>query len=91
MKYVYILESLAKLDCFYTGITQEIESRLETHNSGSVSHTAKFRPWKLKSYVAFVDEAQAHLFELYLKSGSGRPSPRSAFSALAYSFRLIWS
>jgi predicted GIY-YIG superfamily endonuclease len=72
MKYVYIIESLSKADCFYSGITQDIESRLEVHNSGSVPHTSKFRPWKLKSYVAFADETQAHLFEKYLKSGSGR-------------------
>lgn len=72
MKYVYILESVGTPGRFYTGITLDIDGRLETHNSGSVSHTSKFRPWRLKSYVAFTDEAKAHAFEIYLKSGSGR-------------------
>jgi len=31
-----------------------------------------FRPWRIKSYVAFADEARAIAFEKYLKSGSGR-------------------
>ena len=30
------------------------------------------RPWRLKTYIAFSDEAQAIAFEKYLKSGSGR-------------------
>ena len=72
MKYVYILESLGSPGRFYTGMTQNIDSRLETHNSGSVPHTAKFRPWRLKSYVAFTDTTKAHAFDAYLKSGSGR-------------------
>jgi hypothetical protein len=42
------------------------------HNSGVVSHTSKYVPWRLRSYVAFTDEALAFAFERYLKSGSGR-------------------
>jgi len=71
MKYVYILHSLSG-DHFYTGITDNLDARLSNHNSGEVTHTSKFRPWRLKSYVAFTDEARAIAFEKYLKSGSGR-------------------
>jgi hypothetical protein len=42
------------------------------HNAGAVTHTSKFRPWRIKSYIAFADEARAVAFEKYLKSGSGR-------------------
>ncbi len=35
-------------------------------------HTSKFRPWRLKTYIAFNDVKQAFAFEKYLKSGSGR-------------------
>ena len=70
MKYVYILQSLNG-DHFYIGITDDLDARLSKHNSGAVAHTSKFRPWRIKTYVAFSDEACAIAFEKYLKSGSG--------------------
>ena len=72
MKYVCILESLDSKVHYYTGITHDLEARLSKHNAGGVTHTAKFRPWRIKSYTAFADEARASAFERYLKSGSGR-------------------
>ena len=72
MKYVYILQSLAQEEHFYTGITDDLVARLSTHNAGAVTHTSKFRPWRVKTYVAFADEVRAIAFERYLKSGSGR-------------------
>ncbi len=71
MVYVYILES-CDAEHFYIGITRDLRRRLAKHNAGEVPHTAKFRPWRLKTYVAFSDEQQAFAFEKYLKSGSGR-------------------
>ena len=71
MKYVYILQSLAG-GHFYTGKTDDLDARLAKHNSGAVTHTSKFRPWRIKTYVAFMDEARANDFDKYLKSGSGR-------------------
>ena len=71
MKYVYILESL-DLAHFYVGITDDLRARLTKHNAGEVPHTSKFKPWRVKTYVAFSDERQAVEFEKYLKSGSGR-------------------
>lgn len=72
MKYVYILQSLAAGEHFYTGITDDLDARLSKHNAGAVTHTSKFRPWHIKSYVAFTDDIRAIAFEKYLKSGSGR-------------------
>lgn len=71
MRYVYILQS-HNGEHFYTGITDDLIARLAKHNSGEVSHTSKYRPWRVKTYVAFTDEARAIAFEKYLKSGSGR-------------------
>jgi len=71
MMYVYILESLDS-EHFYVGITNDLRTRLAKHNAGEVSHTSKYRPWRLKTYVAFSNEARAIAFEKYLKSGSGR-------------------
>ena len=72
MKYVYILQSLMDTQHFYTGITEDLNARLSMHNSGAVTHTAKYRPWRIKTYVAFADGSRASAFEKYLKSGSGR-------------------
>ncbi|MBI5132833.1 MAG: GIY-YIG nuclease family protein [Rhodopseudomonas palustris] len=71
MKYVYLLESLDS-EHFYVGITDDLRARLQKHNAGEVPHTSKYRPWRLKTYVAFSDEHQAYAFEQYLKSASGR-------------------
>jgi predicted GIY-YIG superfamily endonuclease len=72
MKYVYILESTAFPDRYYVGLTDNLRARLDKHNAGSVPHTSKYTPWRLKTYVAFSDGEQAVCFERYLKSGSGR-------------------
>ena len=72
MKYVYILQNDQDREDFYTGITDDLDARLSKHNSGGSVHTAKYRPWHIKSYVAFTDEMRAFAFEKYLKSGSGR-------------------
>jgi putative endonuclease len=71
LKYVYILESLDGQH-FYVGATADLKARLYKHNAGEVTHTAKFRPWQIKSYFAFTDEAKAWAFERYLKTASGR-------------------
>jgi predicted GIY-YIG superfamily endonuclease len=63
----------------YTGCTTDLEARLRKHNSGSVAHTAKFRPWRVETYVCFNDCAKARAFEQYLKSGSGREFARRHF------------
>jgi predicted GIY-YIG superfamily endonuclease len=70
MWFVYILKcSDGKL---YTGCTEDIDERLNRHNSGYVNST-KFRlPVTLVSYTAFPDKYKAFEFENYLKSGSGR-------------------
>ena len=72
MKYVYILQSLESEGHYYVGITSDLRNRLKRHNAGEIAHTAKYLPWKLKTYVAFTDEQSAFAFERYLKSGSGR-------------------
>jgi len=72
VKYIYILQSVGDTERFYTRITDDLRAGLSKHNSGSVTHTAKHRPWRIKSYVAFSDDDRALAFEKYLKSGSGR-------------------
>ena len=73
MFYVYILTSDKFPDKHYIGLTNNVERRLQEHNlKPSCSYTIKYKPWKLKNFIAFDNENKARKFELYLKSHSGR-------------------
>jgi len=41
-------------------------------NEGQCPHTAKHKPWKIKTAIALTDRKQALDFERYLKTSSGR-------------------
>ena len=70
--YVYILQSKANAGGFYVGFTEDLQTRLKKHNAGEVPHTAKLRPWRIKTAIAFTERERAMEFEHYLKSSSGR-------------------
>jgi putative endonuclease len=72
MRYVYLLQSIKFSDQTYIGLTDDLRSRFSEHNRGRSPHTAKYRPWRLVSCVAFSDERKAIEFERYLKTASGR-------------------
>lgn len=72
MKFVYILQSEVDTDRFYVGTTSDLDRRLSEHNLGQSTHTNKFKPWFVKTYVAFSDHLKADEFESFLKSGNGR-------------------
>lgn len=80
MFYVYLIESLSARGQRYVGMSADLKQRLQEHNSGKSSHTSKFKPWRLTTYVAFSDRAKAESFERYLKSGSGH----------AFAGRRLW-
>jgi putative endonuclease len=79
MKYVYMLQSVDDPARHYTGFTANLKERLARHNAGEVSHTAKFRPWRIITHVAFSDDERAIAFEKYLKSASGRAFAKKHF------------
>jgi predicted GIY-YIG superfamily endonuclease len=60
----------------YVGFTEDLKQRIADHNTGKNPSTAKHRPWKLNTYLAFSTKAQAMGFERYLKSGSGHAFAR---------------
>ncbi len=76
MYYVYLIESLADLAQRYVGLTTDLKQRLREHNAGKSMHTAKYRPWRVVTYVAFTNKSKAEAFERYLKSGSGHAFAR---------------
>ena len=71
MPTVYILRSQSHPDQRYIGLTNDLNARLEKHNSDSSPHTSKFRPWEIETAVTFKDPAKAAALEKYLKTGSG--------------------
>ncbi len=79
MFYVYVLQSISFPEHFYVGVTNDLKKRLQDHNNGCSTHTNKFRPWKIKNYVAFDNETKARDFEKYLKSGNGRVFQKNHF------------
>jgi putative endonuclease len=42
------------------------------HNAGEGPHTSKFRPWQIKTAIAFTERERATQFEIYRKNASGR-------------------
>lgn len=79
MKYVYILQSELESERYYTGSTHDLKRRLKEHNDGKSIHTNKYRPWKLKMYIAFNDVQKADEFEVFLKTGNGRAFSKKHF------------
>ena len=58
MKYIYILEN-ENAEQFYLGLTDDLRARLAKHNAGEVPHTSKYRPWRIKTCVAFSNTERA--------------------------------
>jgi putative endonuclease len=78
--WVYLLRSLRFPEKVYIGLTEELDLRLEQHNSRhEKGYTAKFAPWKTVVAIRFEDRARAKAFERYLKSGSGHSFARRHF------------
>ena len=88
--YVYILVSEKDPARHYTGSTDNLEQRINTHNAGQSSHTAEHRPWRIETAVAFRSLEKAAAFERYLKSHSGGPSPPSISNPAFFRLLLLY-
>ena len=78
--YVYILQSEAESQRFYTGLTNDLRTRLKAHNSGRIIHTAKWKPWRLKTYIALSDR---------ISRGSARALPEIRFRSRVYKITSV--
>jgi putative endonuclease len=81
MYYVYLIESDHIPGRRYVGLTSDLRRRLHDHNAGKSPYTAKYKPWRLVTYIAFSSRKKAEEFERYLKSGSGH----------AFANKRLWS
>ena len=64
---VYIIYS-NKADCYYTGITDDIEWRLERHNQGWGRFTKRGIPWKVVYTEDFPNKPDALKREREIKA-----------------------
>jgi putative endonuclease len=69
--YSYVLRSL-KNGILYKGSTQDIEKRINTHNSGKVKFSSKYMPWELVLVEEFQTRSEAINREKWYKTGVGR-------------------
>ena len=69
--YSYVLRS-TKNGILYKGSTQNLEIRLQTHNSGKVKFSSKNIPWELVISEEFSTRSEAVKREKWYKSGVGR-------------------
>ena len=71
MYFIYLLLS-SKDNKFYTGSTNNLQRRLQEHNSGNVKSTRNRRSLQIIYYEACINEKDAQQREKYLKSGMGK-------------------
>ena len=71
MYFVYLLKS-DKDGRFYIGHTQDIQIRLQYHNSGRSKYTRNRGPWKLLAFKSFDSRSEAMREEMRLKKLKNR-------------------
>ena len=68
MYYVYALLSLSVKNWLYIGYSDDLKTRVATHNNKKVKSTKSKTPLKLVYYEAYVDEMDARRRERELKT-----------------------
>lgn len=71
MFYVYAIKSQSNFR-MYIGQTQDVNKRLQLHNSGHVRSTAKDRPWELLATEEVSTREEARWLEHQLKKSRGK-------------------
>lgn len=69
--YVYILHNLQR-NFIYIGYSEDLKTRIITHNKGEVTSTKAYMPLELIHYEAYKNMKDAKRRETYLKSNKGR-------------------
>lgn len=79
MKYfVYVLKSKVQKRS-YVGFTNNLERRIEEHNTGRHLYTKRYLPWKIIYKEECEDFRSARKREKYLKSAAGRRFLKTIF------------
>ena len=64
--YLYILKSEIQ-EKYYTGISNNVEKRLEFHNTIEKGFTSRYRPWKIVYKKDFSSKEEAIKYENKIK------------------------
>ena len=75
---VYVLYS-SKYDQIYIGQTDDLEDRLERHNTGKSRYTKRYIPWELIYFEEYETRSEAMKREKELKTHRGRDYIRKTF------------
>ena len=71
MYYVYVLVSESR-NYIYVGITDNLDRRINYHNSGYNKTTRAYRPFRILFTETYPSRIEARTREKYLKSGVGK-------------------
>jgi putative endonuclease len=88
--YVYILVSEENHEMHYSGVTRNLSARLVEHNRGKCPRTAKHRPWKIETAVAFRSEVKLAGLSTIYRPDQGANSPGATFERLSGPSRRRW-
>lgn len=69
--YVYVLRN-SVINFIYIGFSEDLKSRVITHNKGENKSTKAYIPLELIHYEAYRSMKDAKRRELYLKSNKGK-------------------
>ncbi len=76
MFYTYAIKSIER-NYIYVGITNNLQKRVNQHQTGKNITTKPYRPFRLIHSETFDTRAAAREREKYLKSGAGKEFLRS--------------
>jgi len=75
MWYFYVLQSLRDTNWFYKGSTNNLDKRLEEHNSGTCHSSCPYKPFRLVYYEAYLYEFAARIRESAVKTSGSVSTP----------------
>ncbi len=78
MFWVYVIRSVTR-NYLYVGLTENLERRLDQHNSGQNKTTRAYAPFLLFHSESFATRSEARVREIYLKSGVGKEFLKSMY------------
>jgi putative endonuclease len=79
--FLYVLKSTVRCKS-YVGITNNLDRRLQEHNSGKHFYTKRHCPWVMIYSEKYDSLDEARKREKYLKSTSGRKFLKQLFSKI---------
>ena len=79
MTIVYLIQSVTHPDQRYVDLTFDLKQSMLDHNSGEITDTAPYAPWKCVVGVAFEDGQKAIEFEAFLDTDAGRTFAENHF------------